>query len=232
LSREVASDLTVLERLVQPAGKDIVDIGCGGGALVRELIGLGARVVGVEVSDQQLATALARDTETGARYVVGRAQALPLDDATVDVAVFMRSLHHVAPSDLVAALNEAARVLRPGGMVYVAEPLARGDYFKLVSLVDDETVVRAAAQQVLTDAGRAGLRRSTTVEYDVAIRVTDLDSLRIRVVSSDPDRGPVFDARATELEEALTRLGEPAEGARLFLQPMRADVLLVADSWH
>jgi SAM-dependent methyltransferase len=215
----------MLERLVQPAGKDVVDIGCGAGGLVRELTALGSRVVGIEVSDQQLAAALAHDGKTGARYLIGRAQALPLEDQTVDVAVFMRSLHHVPPRDLSTALAEAARVLRPGGMVYVAEPLAQGEYFELVSLVDDETTVRAAAQQALTDAGRAGLRRCTTVEYDVAIRVTDLHSLRVRVVSSDPDRAPVFDARAAELARALKLLGEPAADGRVFLQPMRADLL-------
>lgn len=47
LSREVMTDLAMLERLIEPAGKDVLDIGCGGGALVRELEGRGARVVGV-----------------------------------------------------------------------------------------------------------------------------------------------------------------------------------------
>ena len=37
----------MLDRLVAPAGKDVLDIGCGGGALVRELAGRGARVVGL-----------------------------------------------------------------------------------------------------------------------------------------------------------------------------------------
>jgi SAM-dependent methyltransferase len=228
LSREVVSDLTMLERLIVPGGKDVVDIGCGAGGLVRELTGLGARVVGVDVSDQQLAAARARDDQGGARYLVGRAQELPLQDGTIDVAVFMRSLHHVPPADLVSALAEAARVLRPGGVVYVAEPLAEGDYFQLVSLVDDETAVRAAAQHALAKAASAGLRRRTTVDYDVAIAVTDIESLRLRVVSSDPARAPVFDAHVADLEQALATLGEPAEGARMFLQPMRAD-LLVAD---
>src|SRR5579859_3511605 len=99
LAREVASDLAVLRRLIQPAGKDIVDVGCGAGALVRELAALGARVTGIEISESQLAAAVARDGDTGARYLVGRAQELPLDDGAADVVVFMRSLHHVPPAD-------------------------------------------------------------------------------------------------------------------------------------
>jgi SAM-dependent methyltransferase len=227
LSREVITDLAMLERLIEPAGKDVLDIGCGGGALVRELEDRGARMVGVEISDQQLAAALARDRGSGARYLVGRAQALPLGDGSVDVAVFMRALHHVPPADLMRALGEARRVLRRDGAVYVAEPLAEGDYFALISLVEDELEVRAAAQKALVEASLAGLDRAITVEYDVRLWIADLATLRRRIVSVDPGRAEIFDAREAELAEAFKRLGEDGEqaGERCFLQPMRADLL-------
>ncbi len=231
LTHEVTSDVAVLGRLVQPAGKDVVDVGCGTGSLVRELTGLGARVVGVEVSEQQLATALQRADSRGARYVVGRAESLPLEDGTADAVLFMRSLHHVPRDRHLDALREARRVLRPGGVVYVAEPLAEGDFFELVSIVDDETDVRAAAQRALRGAADAGLQLGETVEYGVRFQIADLDALRVRVVGSDPERAPVFDARADELERALGRLGEPAgaDGAREFVSPMRADLLVRGD---
>jgi ubiquinone/menaquinone biosynthesis C-methylase UbiE len=146
------TDLAMLERLVAPSSKDVVDIGCGGGALVRELAAAGARPIGIEISEEQLATARSRDDGSDARYLVGRAEALPLDDGSADVVVFMRSLHHVPPEHLKAGLREARRVLRPGGAVYVAEPLAEGDFFALTSLVEDELEVRRAAQAALADA--------------------------------------------------------------------------------
>jgi SAM-dependent methyltransferase len=225
--REVTTDESMLERLVAPAGKDVVDIGCGGGALVRELAGRGARVIGVEISEAQLAPALARDGDSGAQYRIGSAQALPLSDASVDVALFMRTLHHVPSADLESALTEARRVLRSGGAVYVAEPLAEGDYFSLTSLVEDELAVRAAAQAALAGAGAAGLERETTVDYDVCLRISGIEAYRARVVSVDPVRAEVFDARREEIAAAFSRLGEPGgqPGERLFLQPMRADVL-------
>jgi SAM-dependent methyltransferase len=232
LPLELTTDLAMLERLVTPAGHDVLDIGCGGGALVRDLTDRGARMVGVEISQAQLAPAVARDRGRGARYLVGRAENLPLPESSVDVAVFMRTLHHVAPANLTRALGEARRVLRPGGAVYVAEPLAQGDYFAVTSLVEDELHVRAAAQRALAQAARAGLDRVRTVDYDVRVRIADLAALRTRIVSVDPQRADVFDARAAELAEAFARLGETGDqpGERCFRQPMRADVLRPADA--
>jgi len=217
----------MLERLVAPAGKDVVDVGCGGGALVRELAAAGARPIGIEISEEQLATARARDDGRGARYLVGRAEALPLEDGSVDVVMFMRSLHHVPPEHLEEGLREARRVLRPAGAVYVAEPLAEGDFFALTSLVEDELEVRRAAQAALADSERVGLERAVTVDYDVTICLPDVDAFRARTVSVDPERAPVFDARRDEIAEAFARLGTPGErpGERCFTAPMRADVL-------
>ena len=222
----------MLERLAQPAGKDVVDVGCGGGALVRELTARGARVVGVEVSEAQIADAVAHDDGTGARYVVGEGQQLPLEDGSTDIVVFMRTLHHVPEPSMIQALREAGRVVRPHGLVYVAEPLAQGDYFEIMSLVEDELAARHAAQRALAEAPLAGLERTTTSDYDVRVRIRDLEMLRDRIVSVDPGRAEMFRARRTELEQALRRLGKPGAqpGERCFLQPMRADVLRRADS--
>jgi SAM-dependent methyltransferase len=227
MSREVHTDLAMLNRFVATEGKDVVDIGCGGGALVRELSARGARMIGVEVSERQLAAALDRDPDGAARYLVGRAESLPIEDGSLDAALFMRSLHHVPPEQLMRALAEARRVIRADGLVYVVEPLAEGDYYELVSLVEDEVKARAAAQEALGRASRTGLDRERTVEYDVRMKIADLAMLRTRIVSVDPERAQRFDARRHELASAFERLGAAGDrpGERWFMQPMRADVL-------
>ena len=223
--------MAVLLRLVPVSGRDVVDIGCGTGVLVRALTARGARVTGVEISESQLAAAIRDDDGSGARYVVGLGQRLPLADASVDVVVFMRTLHHVPPADMLSALGEARRVLRPGGAVYIAEPLAEGDFFELTSLVEDEREVRAAAQRAIADAAEAGLDRVEGLEYDVRLCLAGLHAFVARLVSVDPARGELFEERRALVADAFARLGEPGEraGERCFLVPMRVDVLRVAD---
>jgi SAM-dependent methyltransferase len=227
LTRELTTDLSMLERLVELLGKNVLDVGCGGGGLARELSGRGAQVNAVETSEEQLAPAIAADGNSGVRYLLGRAQELPLDDSSMDLVVFMRSLHHVPPADLRLALVEARRVLRAGGALYVAEPLPQGDYFALTSLVEDELEVREAAQNALAQAAGIGLERTNTVDYDVRSCLANFAAFRARIVSADPARAETFDARRAELAEAFQRLGVPGAHPRerCFVQPMRADVL-------
>ena len=92
----------------------------------------------------------------------------------------------------------------------MAEPLAEGDFYELVSLVEDELEVRRAAQRALEQASAAGLERATTIDYDVRVCIRDLAMLRERFVSVDPQRAAVFDARRAELAKAFRGSGSPA----------------------
>ena len=67
MARETNTDLGVLERLLTVAGRDVLDVGCGSGHLVRALAALGARPVGLEISSEHLAAALTGDDASGIR---------------------------------------------------------------------------------------------------------------------------------------------------------------------
>ena len=210
-----------------PAGAPVVvDVGCGDGALVRHLARRGARAIGIEIGAEPLARARAREPVGGERYLEGVAQALPLDDASADMVVFANSLHHVPTELLDTALAEAARVLRPGGILYVQEPLASGPYFALVRAVDDETEVRAAAQAALRRAAPHGLRHEREERFDSDVVHPDFASFRDRVVLADAARVEAFTGIEDDLRARFEATAErTADGGYRFRHPMRVDVL-------
>ena len=203
------SDFEQLANAIDLRGKTVVDIGCGDGAFVRALAAAGADAIGIEVSED--ATARARERDPGHRYELGGAERLPLEDASVDVATLMRSLHHVP--EPASAFGELARVVREH--VWIAEPLPEGEFFELLRPVDDETHVRAAAQRAIAEQDR--FERVETIEYDVTLPVPDFDALRDRVLAADPARAERF----AEVESDLRERFRPGE----YVLPMRADLL-------
>jgi ubiquinone/menaquinone biosynthesis C-methylase UbiE len=91
------------------SGRRVLDLAAGTGKLTRQLVPTGADVVAVEPVEA-MRSALAADLP-GVEALEGRAEDLPLDDASVDAAVVAQAFHWF---DGPAALRELHRVLRPG----------------------------------------------------------------------------------------------------------------------
>jgi ubiquinone/menaquinone biosynthesis C-methylase UbiE len=94
----------------------VVDVGCGTGLLTTRLAELGPRMIGCDLSLGMLHEAVGRSRVPA--WVQADAMALPLSAACVDAIVCTESFHWYP--DQMAALGEFARVLAPGGRLYVA----------------------------------------------------------------------------------------------------------------
>lgn len=218
--------LEVLADHVDLAGRRVVDVGCGEGGLVRALVQRGARVVGVECGAEMLERARAAEPAGDERYVEGVGQALPLPDRSADRIVFMNSLHHVPEEHMAAALAEAARVLVPGGLALVNEPIADGDFFRLTRLVEDEEAVRAAALAAVKGACASGLFvERAEIVYLNPVRMESYEAFALRMGLIDGTRKARVAAAEAELRATFHALAAPRDGAFFFDQPARLTIL-------
>ena len=102
------------------AGKDVLDVGCGGGILAEAMVGRGARVLGIDMAGKPLKVARLHALEAGCAGVDYReveAETLAAESpARYDVVTCMEMLEHVPdPASTVAA---CARLVKPQGWVF------------------------------------------------------------------------------------------------------------------
>jgi ArsR family transcriptional regulator len=100
----------------------VADLGCGEGYLTIETSRWASNVIAVDRSPEVLKRAralAARRRVSNVTWKKGTLEALPIRDETVDVALFSQALHHA--DDPLRALQEATRILVPGGRVLVLD---------------------------------------------------------------------------------------------------------------
>ena len=112
----------VLHRLRVGPGTRVLDVGCGAGAFAARAARRGAAVCAIDITPAFVELASARVPNADIR--LGDMQALPWEDAGFDLVTGFNTFFYA--EDVVAALREAARVLRPGGRV-AATGFGRGD---------------------------------------------------------------------------------------------------------
>jgi SAM-dependent methyltransferase len=221
----IADELDLLAELLALAGRDIIELGCGDARLARQLLHRhpDCRVTGLEVDARQHAKNLAAP-QPGLRFVAAGAQAIPFPDSSFDLALMLKSLHHVPLPLLAQALAESARVLRPGGHLYVSEPVYSGALNEVIRLFNDEGEVRAAAQAALDEALRGGAWQQVAERhFEMPVHFPDFAEFERRML-----RPTYADHRLDEATIAAVRAAfEPHvghDGAR-FARPMHVRLL-------
>ena len=103
------------------AGKQILDIGCGGGVLSEALAARGASVTGIDISERAIAAANRHKTRSGLEIEYEHTSAAAFADscpARFDVITCMELLEHVPDCD--ALIKSCKLLLKPGGDLFLA----------------------------------------------------------------------------------------------------------------
>ncbi|NKE57419.1 methyltransferase domain-containing protein [Lentzea sp. PSKA42] len=104
-------------------GDEVLDVGCGPGYLtsLAAQASPGGRAVGVDVSEQMVEEARRKRAGGNCSFVLGKAEALDLPDASFDVVLSSLAIHHIPEEARGQAFAEMFRVLRHGGRVLIAD---------------------------------------------------------------------------------------------------------------
>jgi SAM-dependent methyltransferase len=221
----IIDELAVLAELVSLDDAQVIELGCGDARLARTLLQCypGCRVTGLEVDVRQHAKNLA-DPQDDLTFIAAGAQAIPLADASFDLALMLKSLHHVPLSAMAPALGEVARVLRPGGYLYVSEPIYDGPMNEVIRLFNDEGVVRAAAQAALDAALLTGVWMQVAQRrFATAVHFRDFADFERRMMRPSYADHQLDDAKMAAVRAAFEPHCGPA-GAD-FTRPMHVRLL-------
>ncbi|MBZ9751400.1 class I SAM-dependent methyltransferase [Deinococcus sp. HMF7604] len=150
---EFARTLDVLERLLPSAPATVLDIGGGTGVYARECLRRGHRVHLLDAMPVHIERVRADPSLAAlASVTLGDARALPYPDDLADAALVMGPLYHLPDAhDRAAALAEAARTVRPGGLVAAtAIPRAGAICGDFKHGLDEEDYSRAIRERAYT----------------------------------------------------------------------------------
>lgn len=110
------------------SGSAALDLGSGTGWVVQELLRAGMRVEGCDIADLAVARLRTRFPQASFFQVTLGTDSLPHADAAFDVVTALDVMYHVTDHGAWrAAVDEAARVLRPGGLLIVSDGLGEAD---------------------------------------------------------------------------------------------------------
>jgi ubiquinone/menaquinone biosynthesis C-methylase UbiE len=226
-AREVIADeVAYLESLVPLDGARVIELGCGKADFARRLVertGV-ASVTALEVDRIQHRRNLDAPKHSKLTFMYGGAEDIPLADAVFDGVVMMKSLHHVPVAQLDRAMAEIHRVLKPGGWLYVSEPVYAGEFNEIVRLFHDEGLVRAEAYRALQRASKSGvLEAALEHEFMAPLAFRDYEDFVEKVVRATHSDHVYTDDVAAEVRARFAKHETP-QGTK-FIRPMRVNLL-------
>ena len=204
----------------------MLELGCGKAEKTRLLAETGrvSGILALEVDTIQHERNLQIADLPNVQFRHAGAEAIPAKDNSIDIVLMFKSLHHVPMELMDQALSEIARVLKPGGLAWISEPVYAGDLNEVFKLFHDEKVVREAAFAAIckaVDDGRLLLDKEQFFNTRSFFEnFEQFDQRMIQVTHSNHNLAPDLYARVKAKFESY--LG--SEGAT-FLNPQRVDLL-------
>jgi len=221
-----ATELEIMRQYLPLAGARLLELGCGSAWMTRLLATelAAGEIIATEVDRIQHQKNLLIEDLQNVTFVLGGAEAIDLPPHSVDLVVMLKSLHHVPVELMNKALSEIHRVLKPGGLAYISEPVYRGDFNEIMRLFHDEQAVRKAAFDAVTRAVAGGdFELVEQIFFDAPGHFEDFAEFENRMLKVTHTQHKIDNGLYQRIREAFERHMTP-QGAT-FSKPMRVDLL-------
>jgi 2-polyprenyl-3-methyl-5-hydroxy-6-metoxy-1,4-benzoquinol methylase len=188
------------------AGKEVLEIGCGGGRITRDLAGYARRVLATDPDGAAIARAKAAVPAANIEFLQVVAGVPELPAGSFDLVIYTLSLHHVPLGQMTASLEQAGRLLREDGVIMVLEPEEKGPFMEAKRRFGigsgDESRQQAAALRAMHEL--AGWTVGETIRFQTWFQFADEEDFFTSKV-------PGFRQMSADKAEAI----------RAFLRPYR-----------
>ena len=216
----------VYNRLLVLDNKHILELGCGSAEITRNIAtaGVGRKITAYEVDTIAYNKNLQITDLPNVTFGAGGAQAIPQDDASVDVVLMFKSLHHVPIELMDQSLREIRRVLKPGGLAYISEPIFAGDFNEILRLFHDEQKVRLAAFAAVKKAVDDGLLMlADEVFFNTPMRFENFSDFETKILNVTHTNHALDEDLYQQVRQRFeSHVGE--DGVN-FLMPIRVNLL-------
>lgn len=222
----IREEREIFDSVLPLQGAHILELGCGKAEKTRS-IAQGGKVAGImalEVDQVQHAKNLLITDLPNVTFSLGGAEAIPAADNSFDIVIMFKSLHHVPMGVMDQALAEISRVLKPGGVAYISEPVYAGDFNEVLRLFHDEKVVREAAFAAIRRAvERGSLQLAEQLFFNTRNHFDSFEQFDQRIIKVTHTQHRLSDELYAAVREKFMR-NMTSQGAD-FLTPIRVDLL-------
>ena len=207
-------------------GARVLELGCGAAAKTRQLAehSAVAHIVASEVDEIQHAKNQQITDLPKVAFKSYGAEQIDEPDASFDIVLMFKSLHHVPIDNMATAFAEMQRVLKPGGLLYISEPVFAGALNEVIRLFHDEQQVREAAFAATRQAiehGRFALHQE--LFFKSAVRMRDFGQFEQGILNATHTEHRVDDDLLQQVRERFEN--NRCDDGYYFEVPHRVDLL-------
>lgn len=222
----IREERAVFDSMLPLQGARLLELGCGKAEKTRSIANGGkvASIMALEVDQIQHAKNLQISDLPNVTFSLGGAEAIPAPDNNFDIVIMFKSLHHVPLEVMDQALAEIRRVLKPGGVAYLSEPVYAGDFNELLRIFHDEKIVREAAFAAIGRAVASGMLALVEQQFfNTRNHFDSFEQFEQRILKVTHTQHRLSDELYAAVRAKFMRSMTP-QGAD-FLTPIRVDLL-------